>query len=273
MGLIGTGILLVMSLLMICFRKKILKKLKAIKEKMLFNGVIRSVFLTYMKISISVAFQFKLLLDRNPYMNESDFKVAMAMFAYLLLIPIGSTVFLTRNRDVLDLDETRKKYGNMYIETSLRRAGTFGIYYFPIFFFRRLLFIMTPILVVNREGFQCQILMFMSTFYLIYYQGVRPHLYYVRTRLEFFNEGMILIVGYMFLLFSSYNPNYSIKFSAGYIYVLFIGLTLVVNISVMVWQSVTKKRRLKEYKWKRQRFLKQYVPHKRRSILEKQAIY
>ena len=55
MGSVGLVLLLLMIILSLCFKKIIMKKLKVLKDKIVFNGIIRSIHLTYMKVLISMA--------------------------------------------------------------------------------------------------------------------------------------------------------------------------------------------------------------------------
>ena len=86
-----------------------------------------------------------------------------------------SAWFLQSRRRYLSLNYFRQKYDNLYQDVSHRRASRWALLYFPIFLARRFIFVLYPWLFFRRQGFQVQALLFTSTFYIIYYVYVKPH--------------------------------------------------------------------------------------------------
>jgi hypothetical protein len=136
------------------FRDKITAKLQTAKKKFLYNGTIRSVYLTYMKLAISVADQLGLYAAGSDFSDPSNVKSAWAVLAWLLLVPTAGALFLLSQgrKDkqgkfslaALGREAARRKYGSLYTDISLKRAGIGGILFFPIFLLRRLLFVLFP---------------------------------------------------------------------------------------------------------------------------------
>ena len=64
-----------------------------------------------------------------------------------------------------------------------------------------------------------------------------------RTKLEIFNESMIMVIQYHLLVFSKFNLDNTSKYQMGYSYVGVIGVTLVVNILNALIKSINAKAR------------------------------
>ena len=113
-------------------------------------------------------------------------------------------------------------------------------YYFPISLIRRLVFVAIPKMLYNFPHLQHQVLIFLCSFYIIFYAGVRPHWDKARTRLEVFNEVMIMFSNYHAVIFSDYCTNPNFQFSMGFSFCVQVGLLVVVNIWFMIKTMVAK---------------------------------
>lgn len=76
------------------------------------------------------------------------------------------------------------------------------IWYYPVFMFRRIIFVAIPTLLWFIPVIQLQVVHMMTTFYIMYYSGIRPHIDMRRHHLECFNEVTIMIFCYHLLLFT-----------------------------------------------------------------------
>ena len=84
------------------FRQKVLELLTKLKEKLIWNGIINTIVITYLKNFVS----FFLAIKSFKYMDESESKASNIILLLCLGVPIvfypaWSAVFLIRNKDKL----------------------------------------------------------------------------------------------------------------------------------------------------------------------------
>ena len=86
-------------------------------------------------------------------------------------------------------------------------------------------------------------LIFLSSFYILFYAGIRPHWDNNRTRLEIYNEVMIMMFNYHMVLFSDYCFNQKFQYMMGTSYAIFLGVVVLINIGNMAKNTVKKGKR------------------------------
>jgi hypothetical protein len=69
---------------------------------------------------------------------------------------------------------------------------------------------------------------------MIYYSGIRPHSSHLTTRVNIFNEVIIMFMNYHLICFSNFNLDLLARFQMGYSQISLIGLLIVVNLSIMI---------------------------------------
>ena len=73
---------------------------------------------------------------------------------------------------------------------------------------------------------------------MIWYAAYRPHYSTTRTRLEIFNEAMILLCGYHLFVFSNFTMELDMQFYFGYVYVTIIGIVLIINLRTVLVSAI-----------------------------------
>lgn len=109
--------------------------------------------------------------------------------------------------------------------------------YYPLFLWRRVVFVVIPTFLFNYPAFQVQILLFMTSLYVVYYASTRPHMDRHRAFIETFNEVMIMIMNYHMVCFSNFNPHMEAQFAMGYSFIACIILVVVINIGAMAKET------------------------------------
>lgn len=138
-----------------------------------------------------------------------------------------------------------KLYSNLYNEIRCYEYKTNkplvpNILYYSMFLIRRLLFVAFPTFLYNFSVLPLQLLMLTQTFYVIYYQGIRPHSSTTRVRLEIFNEIMVMVALYHIICFSEFNMDVQMQYYSGYSYICVFGSVFVVNLVPMFTDAVRK---------------------------------
>lgn len=144
----------------------------------------------------------------------------------------------------------RKRISNLYENIRVKEKRNAYIAYFPIWLFRRAIFVAIPVTFFWCTTFQVQILMILNTIYMMFYSYQQPHWDPRRNKLEIFNEAIILILSYHMVTFSEFNINVDTNFIMGYSFIAFIMLMIAVNCLYMISETVQKWRRRKAYKQK-----------------------
>jgi hypothetical protein len=69
-----------------------------------------------------------------------------------LVYAIGSLVFLARKNDLLDSEDYKAKYGNLYSGISINSQwkSKWTVFYFPIYLIRRLVFLLIPLITFGK---------------------------------------------------------------------------------------------------------------------------
>jgi len=91
----------------------------------------------------------------------------------------------------------------MYEEIHNYRHKT-NKYFIVISMLRRLLFALIPAVFYRYQYIKVQLLVIMSSAYVIWYAGARPHIWKRRYRMEIFNEMMIMLFNYHMMLFTDF---------------------------------------------------------------------
>lgn len=224
-----------------------------------FNLLIRIVFVAYLKIVISGIVQIGLWRrGKSDPTHEPVLYVGIGICGVALMLPLLAIYLLKVNRNQLATKFVYTKIGNLYNGIHLYRHN-WAVFYTPTFLFRRLIFCALPVFLYMMPFLQVQLLLLLTSFYVIFYAGVKPHAEKSRVSLEIFNECMIMILNYHVVSFSPFNLHASSKFQMGYSYLIVIGVTIVFNMWVMINKLITKKsregklvliRKLKELRYK-----------------------
>lgn len=153
MLLILAPTLFLLSIIAICIfkkhRKVIKKKIIAFKRKMRWNGAIRSFYISFSSICMSTSIQWKMLMRESRYVTDNTLTKCATMTSILMLGIFMMIFIITRYRNHLGVEKVKSYYENLYIGINYQRKQM-RLYYWPIFFIRRIIFFMIPILLVSK---------------------------------------------------------------------------------------------------------------------------
>lgn len=203
------AVAIVLMLALLLFIKKLKKKIKKLlwnmQAKFLFNGIIRSITIMYIQLCMSFGSQIEVFIQDGSLQPLKDSIVAVVMFVVLFGYPVLCWAIIIRKKEKLELPEVLRRYSNLYQEVRLSGKQNWKLVYYPLFLFRRIVFVAIPTFLFLWPSFQIQLLIFLTSLYILFYIGERPHWETRRTRIEVFNEVMILGACYHLALFSDFN--------------------------------------------------------------------
>jgi hypothetical protein len=110
---------------------------------------------------------------------------------------------LTKYSGAITSRSFKKKFEAMYEEIHNYRNKQ-NKYYIIISMFRRMGFAFIPAIFYKYDYMKVQLLVVLSSVYIIWYAGVRPHIWRNRFRMELFNESMIMLFNYHMILFTDF---------------------------------------------------------------------
>ena len=134
------------------FFNKIKAKYEKIKKKMFFNGIIRSITISFFQVCLSIGIQIRMAVSNSKYKKDTEQYMALGMGIGCILMILVIICFLRKNYVRLGEPAMREKYGNMYKLVPLNR-DYFMIYIFPAFLIHRLLFVLFPSTLFNFPAF------------------------------------------------------------------------------------------------------------------------
>lgn len=181
------------------YRAKFEEKYDIFFQAFFWNGLLISLQIVYLKQCFAMSKQFQLARDGKT-VTTSAMVGAWVLMVYHIGLVIHVSSLLHRKRESLELPRCEWKFGVLYKGIKMRK---YALWYFPLFFVRRLIFTMIPVFFVSLWA-QIQTLLVLNLTYLVYLVTVRPHRTNNRRYLENFNEFIMMIIFYHILLFSDF---------------------------------------------------------------------
>jgi len=207
------GVFVLFILLIGFLLKKYKEKVKEIitdqYKKWRYNQLLQSIDITYIEVVMTVGTQLTLSMKKSEWQNPMDLKIAIAMGLGVLALPIACFIWLFFNHDKIMNRSYKDKFQYMYQGIHNHRSK-YSKYYWPLSLLRRIVFIAIPTIWYNYPFIQLMALILFCSFYIISYAGIRPHWDNRRTRLEIYNEMMIMFFTYHLAIFTDFctNPSF-----------------------------------------------------------------
>lgn len=214
---------------------------KRFKGELIFNGVIRIFSVIYIQLCVSAGYTVEMHL-RSRSTSSGQAVLTVLFFLLIFLIPLMSIRIILLNREQLEEPFVAKKISNLVQGIHLYRERQ-NVWYFPIFLLRRLIFIAIPTLWYFWAFFQIQILMSLTTIYVIAYGAYRPHREPGRRRLEMFNESMTMVLVYHLVIFSRFVTDERAQYKMGNTYLCTIAFIIVINVINVLSERCDRKLR------------------------------
>jgi hypothetical protein len=230
-------------------------KLEAAKNKFMWNGAIRSVYISYLETTMTCGAQIGMLIHGSIYQKAGEKATGLVILAYLVTVMIFWARFIKRNEEHFPEEAYKAKFDNFTTDIRTQgEASRWNKYFFVAFFVRRFVFVAIPVLVQGYPWLRIQLLLATNTIYVSLYMHFRPHIGKVRTQIEIFNEIMMMMVQYHLILFSDFTYTSVSRYEYANVYVGLISFIIFVNIVRVVWEMVKgiKAKKARELKLKAQ---------------------
>jgi len=228
------------------YSNKFKAKAKAFYEKFkknfFWNGFIRALTIMYIQSCISFCKVIKKSMTEGEEVHIFDSVTSKVAFAALILYPFICWKAIYNNSEKLEEKSVQDRIGNLYSDLITRpdhQNKNWNLSYYPIFLLRRVLFVGIPTFFFAWPWHQIQALIWSTSIYIIFYAGIKPHNSRGRSRIEIFNECMIMIGCYHLICFSEFNLSSLTQYQTGYSYVAVFAIVLLVNLGVMVFKQLS----------------------------------
>lgn len=126
------------------------------------------------------------------------------MFVGMFGYPILCWLVILKYKERLEEPKVALRISNLYQDVRLKFKQNWKLVYYPLFLARRIAFVAIPTFLSNWPSYQVQMLIFLTSFYILFYMGERPHWETKRVQIEVFNELMILWACYHMICFSDF---------------------------------------------------------------------
>lgn len=112
--IIMLGISLIGVVFLPSCRRRISDKVTSTRKALIWNGIIRSVTISWMSLQMTSGKEIEMMLKNSPYLSQNELEAAYEILAFSVIFLVLITFFLASNRDKLNTPEMEQKYGNLY---------------------------------------------------------------------------------------------------------------------------------------------------------------
>lgn len=210
-----------------------------IEKKLFFSGIYRYLVVSNLKLTVTI---FGFLVAKWSFESfvTGATSVALLFGVFGLIVwPLFIMFTLERNFFKLEEDAFKKRHETIYqgIQTSSREA----LLYYSVFAMRRFYLVVINVVFSPREKgekneYLLKIIFFLiiQSIYILYVFAARPHTTRIFNRLEFFNEGMLIMLAYVMLIFCGLVPIEDlISNKASYVFAEWLGIGIAIFICIM----------------------------------------
>lgn len=196
-----------------------------LKSKLFFNGILRSLLETYLKLCISTMTGLQHL--------DSPGNSALTILLFVA-IPIGFPIFtfLLLRRRVETLPDDTKRIGSLYLNLAVESNPRAWLMT-PLFLLRRLAFAGSVVYGPNAV-FQAYVQVALSLSLVYFLVSVSPYDDPLLNGMEIFNEVTLLALAYFMFLFSDFVPDAEVRYTLGWVFSGTIAFNLGVNWTVLM---------------------------------------
>ena len=191
------------------------KHVKTIKEKLerklFYNGLYRYLIISNLKLTVTL---FGFLITTWSFTTFTLGTATIALITGIIAIlvwPVFIIFFLERHYSELEEPSFKKKHETIYqgIKTYSKEA----LIYYGVFSIRRFYIVLINVTFSslevgqrNENLFKIVFFLILQSVYILYIFEARPHNMRIYNRLEFLNEGMLMLLAYVMLIFSGMTP-------------------------------------------------------------------
>jgi hypothetical protein len=131
------------------YREKIDEKLKGLKTKFIWNGIIRFISIGYLNFCISASSKIQDMLRFPETVTPFGILSTMIIVGLLVTYCLMSLIWLFTNIENLENPETIAKFGLWYDGIQYHKSK-WALLYYPMFIIRRFIFMFWPVILMGH---------------------------------------------------------------------------------------------------------------------------
>lgn len=144
------------------FGEKVKKSWKELKEKMIWNGVIKMVILAYLKFLVVITLHAKSWIANPDDFSIQNKAIVGSMMAFLICFCFVTLYIVVSYRDLLTVkslinSDSHQDFVQKYfilVSDINTYNEPWNVFFYPIFFVRRFVFAMLPLVFINQPCLQ-----------------------------------------------------------------------------------------------------------------------
>ena len=233
-GYLLWGVAAIVSCFLKCFiyeSKRVRKTHIWLKKMLFYNSLISLMLESYSLLSVCCLINFS-YISFDTYGVTVHSVACIFFFIAIIVMPIFLSRTLIRAFTTLHETHMMRTYGHLYDELDLR-VGKLALVQ-PLFFIvRRFMLAIAIVSLAKHLIFQIMIMSSQIVTSAIIIGNLSPFRGQFKKKIEMFNEVILMLVMYTIICFSPLVTSPEIKFSIGYISMVFVSTHLVVNFTII----------------------------------------
>ena len=181
---------LVRNIMMTRCSRPIVKAVKFIEGRLMFNSLLRALLESYLNLAIAVCYSLGKLAS-NFGTNWIEFGLSLTLLIHVVGFPIFTTLFLRNRFDKLGSEQYKLRVGSLYQNQDYLKKR--AIYFTTLFLVRRLIFAAVICFFFSNVVLQIAIVDCLSMILIIFLITVFPMIDKVNNFIQIFNEVFLLM--------------------------------------------------------------------------------
>ena len=213
------------------------KLVNLIKNKLMFNSILRAIMQTFLATSISMWISLS-STQVSTTEGVTDLCIAIAILIFAFAAPFLSLKLLLKYFDRLREPDFKARFDSIYQNLDYYKQKALPST--SLFLLRRLIF---AFLIVNcGKSIVLQVLMsdVLSSLLLAFYFSVWPMVGIINNAIHIVNEIVVLISIWFMFQFTLYVDDAQIRYDQGWRFIYFIGADVALNIMFLLYFVVSK---------------------------------
>ena len=223
-----------------------------LKNMLLYNSLLRYWMMVFLSFSLGCMMQIELTTRDATLWNKVQSVISLIiLIGFLLLTYIVTRHLFKIIKRLKDLS-FRQSYGTLYVPCDVEK-GRKAVIFVAIFCLRRFIVAIFVAFLVNHPLAQILLTITASSLVFLWHIKVNPMESFHQNLLYSGNEYLYLACSFYIMGFSQYNFSPEVRYRNGWIYLVFVGGILILNVVLMLYEIIKgiilycKRRKIKNH--------------------------
>ena len=208
-----------------------------LKNMLLFNTILRYWMMVFLSFSIGCMMQIQRTTKDPSTWNKVQSILSLIILVTFLVLLYFVQRHLFKNMKRLKEKSFKQSYGTLYTPCDVDK-GRKAIIFVTVFCLRRFMVAILVAFLVKHPLAQILLTLSLSTVVMLWHLKVQPMESWQQNLLYSGNEYLYLACCFYTMGFSQYNISAEIRYQSGWLYLVFIGLIVLLNVVVMLFEII-----------------------------------